>query len=279
MKFLTTLLFATVAFAQTAAIAQTSARTTHAASASHTSAGASAHGCVRVPELSSKVPALPAGSACPRALYTLTTQPSIKVEYASPEEAPTLREALGIEPVSFTLAYVDTKVGTGELAAPHKYYTIQYTGYLVDGTKFDSSYDHPDHEPFVFGIGQHQVIPGWDTGFVGMRVGGKRRLFIPYQLAYGPQGRGEIPPKAELVFDVEFIKQSDQGPAPKAPPTPPAGFTHPAAPGTPPPATGKPESAPSGEPPAATPPAATGASAPAASTPPSTAPATAPKPE
>ena len=105
---------------------------------------------------------------------------------------------------------------TGELAAPHKWYTIQYTGYLVDGTKFDSSYDHPGAEPFSIPYGQHQVIPGWDTGFDGMHVGGKRRLFIPYQLAYGSNGKPPIPPKAELIFDVELISQSDERPA-KAP--------------------------------------------------------------
>jgi peptidylprolyl isomerase len=285
MKFITILLFASAALAQSAANAQTTTRTTHTTSAAHTSAAA-AHGCVKLPELGPKVPALPAGAPCAKALYTLTTQPAIKVEYASPEESATIREALGIEPTSFTLAYIDTKVGTGELAAPHKYYTIQYTGYLVDGTKFDSSYDHADHEPFVFGVGQHQVIPGWDTGFAGMRVGGKRRLFIPYELAYGPQGRGAIPAKAELIFDLEFLKQGDQGPAPKTPggmgggtphPTaPPAGALHPSAPGTAPAAPG---SAPASAPPASTPPATTGSSAPAASTPPATAPATPPKPQ
>jgi hypothetical protein len=71
-------------------------------------------------------------------------------------------------------------------------------------------------EPFTFVQGRRQVIAGWDIGFEGMRVGGKRKLFIPYQLAYGEQGSGPIPPKSELIFDVELLDVSD------APATPPA---------------------------------------------------------
>ena len=83
------------------------------------------------------------------------------------------------------------------------YYTVNYTGYLVDGTKFDSS---EGKEPITFPYGAHRVIQGWDTGFEGMHVGGKRRLFVPYQLAYGEAGRPPvIPAKAELVFDVELV--------------------------------------------------------------------------
>lgn len=260
MKFLTTLLFASLALAQNSVLAQTTAPAKPAHPVHHTAAHpAATRGCVEVPALSPKIPALPAGTSCAKALYTLTTVPAIRVDYSAPE-AGNVREELGIEPVTFTLAYIDTKVGTGELAAPHKYYTIQYTGYLVDGTKFDSSLDHPDHEPFNFAVGQHQVIPGWDTGFSGMRVGGKRRLFIPYELAYGPSGRGTIPAKAELIFDVELLKQSDSAPAPKAPPTPP---TPPAAHEAPyqPAKPAAPAAAPAGQPAAApaapaTPPAA-----------------------
>jgi peptidylprolyl isomerase len=125
---------------------------------------------------------------------------------------------------------VDTKIGTGELAQPRKWYTVHYTGYLTDGTKFDSSVDRG--EPITFPYGAHRVIPGWDTGFEGMHVGGKRRLFIPYELAYGESGRPPvIPPKAELIFDVELISQSDTPPEPKTPPATPANPS-----GTPPPA-------------------------------------------
>jgi peptidylprolyl isomerase len=228
MRLVTPLLFASVALALNVSAQSPTPAKPHPAAAhasTHPSAVATstgAHACSKLPELSSKIPALPAGAPCAKPLYTMTTVPNIHVDYISPEEGPSFKETLGLDATTFSLDYIDTKVGTGELAAPHKYYSIQYTGYLVDGSKFDSSYDHPDHEPFVFGIGQHQVIPGWDTGFAGMRVGGKRRLFIPYQLAYGPSGRPpSIPAKAELIFDLEFVAQSDEKPEPKAAPVAP----------------------------------------------------------
>jgi peptidylprolyl isomerase len=199
--------------------------------------------CAKLPELSPKIPALPASLPCAKALYTITTVPSVRLDYVSPLEGPAFAETLGIEPSHFTLAYVDTKIGAGELAAPHKFYSLHYTGYLIDGTKFDSSLDRG--EPLTIEYGKHQVIPGWDTGFAGMRVGGKRRLFIPYQLAYGPNGKPPtIPGKSELIFDVELVSVADTKPEPKTPPTPPI---HPR-PATPAP--------PSGTPPAATQPPA-----------------------
>ena len=111
-----------------------------------------------------------------------------------------------------TLRYVDVKTGDGAPAAPGKEFTVHYTGWLRDGTKFDSSVDRGD--PLSFVQGRRQVIAGWDVGFEGMKVGGKRRLFIPYQFAYGEQGRGSIPPKAELIFDVELLGVKDAAPAP-----------------------------------------------------------------
>jgi peptidylprolyl isomerase len=203
------------------ATAQTSApkTTTHraATTTAHAAPATAAPACSKIPELSPKIPALPAGLSCAKPLYTITIEPNAKLDYISPLESPELRQSLGLESSSFSLDYIDVKVGAGERAAPHKWYTIQYTGYLVDGTKFDSSYDHPGAEPISIAYGQHQVIPGWDTGFDGMRVGGKRRLFIPYQLAYGANGKAPIPPKAELIFDVELVSQSDEKPAPKTP--------------------------------------------------------------
>jgi hypothetical protein len=106
-----------------------------------------------------------------------------------------------------TLRYIDLKEGTGASAAPGKRFTVHYTGRLKDGTKFDSSVDR--NEPFKFVQGLRQVIAGWDVGFEGMKVGGKRRLIIPYQFAYGELGRGAIPPKAELTFDIELLDVSD----------------------------------------------------------------------
>ncbi len=174
-------------------------------------------GCVKVPEVSPKIPALPSGAPCPKALYTLTHIPDTHLDYASPLVSPELRGELGGEKSTYSLVYVDTVIGTGALAQPGKFYTVHYTGYLTDGTKFDSSVDRG--EPITFPYGKHRVIQGWDTAFEGMRIGGKRRLFIPYQLGYGEAGRPPvIPAKAELIFDVEFIAQGDEMPKPKAPP-------------------------------------------------------------
>lgn len=111
----------------------------------------------------------------------------------------------------YTMRYMETKIGTGALAEPGKLFSVHYTGWLRDGTKFDSSLDR--NEPIAFEQGKRRVIPGWDAGFEGMRVGGKRRFFIPYQLAYGEKGRNKIPAKAELVFDVELVKVADAPPA------------------------------------------------------------------
>jgi hypothetical protein len=105
-----------------------------------------------------------------------------------------------------TLRYIDIVQGTGLPAAAGKRFTVHYTGWLRDGTKFDSSVGK---EPFDFIQGRRQVIAGWDIGFEGMRVGGKRRLYVPYQLAYGEAGSGPIPAKAELIFDVELLNVED----------------------------------------------------------------------
>lgn len=106
---------------------------------------------------------------------------------------------------AYTMQYVDVAVGSGEAALAGQRYKVHYTGWLKsDGKKFDSSVDR--NEPFFFVQGKRQVIAGWDTGFAGMKVGGKRRLIIPYQLAYGDKGSGNtIPPKADLIFDVELL--------------------------------------------------------------------------
>jgi peptidylprolyl isomerase len=222
---------------------------------------------------------------------------------------PGIPPAKGIVKTAFSvsLRYQDIKIGTGADAEPNKLYKVHYTGYrAADGVKFDSSYDHPrqpirdkdgkpvlgddgkpklgDPQPMPFAQGQGRTIPGFDMGFVGMKVGGKRRIFIPYQLAYGsreiPDHGAEhpgIPAKSDLIFDVELVDVSDMPAAPQhgpmggnpngMPPHPGAPPAHPGAPGAP----GAPATAPAA-PTAA--PAATSApaSAPAA---PATAPATA----
>ena len=96
------------------------------------------------------------------------------------------------------------KVGTGAEAKTGDLVTVNYTGYLTDGTKFDSSLD--SGQPFQFTIGKGKVIQGWEQGFAGMKVGGTRKLTIPPELGYGAQGAGGvIPPNATLVFDVELL--------------------------------------------------------------------------
>ncbi len=103
------------------------------------------------------------------------------------------------------LKYVDLTVGTGETAQQGQTVTVHYTGWLKDGKKFDSSVDRG--QPFKFKLGAGEVIRGWDQGVEGMKVGGKRKLIIPPELAYGQRGAGGglIPPNAELTFEVELL--------------------------------------------------------------------------
>lgn len=99
----------------------------------------------------------------------------------------------------------DLVVGTGAEAVSGKRVTVNYSGTLIDGTKFDSSYDRGT--PFSFNLGAGEVIKGWDLGVAGMKVGGKRKLTIPPQFGYGASGAGSIiPPNATLIFEVELLK-------------------------------------------------------------------------
>ncbi len=147
---------------------------------------------------------------------------------------PGIPRGRGVVKSAFTLRYQDLKIGSGADALPNKMYKVLYTGWLAaDGHKFDSSEDHRqpvmdkdgkpvmgedgkpklgDPQPISFMQGFGRIIPGFDQGFEGMKVGGKRRLFIPWQLAYGARGRPGpdpahpgIPPKADLIFDVELV--------------------------------------------------------------------------
>jgi FKBP-type peptidyl-prolyl cis-trans isomerase FkpA len=123
------------------------------------------------------------------------------------EEAPSAPVKADSSPVS--LQKIDTTVGTGATATAGKRVTVNYTGwlYLPDapqhhGEQFDSSVGR---KPFTFQLGSGMVIPGWDQGVDGMKVGGKRTLVIPATLGYGAEGGGPIPPNANLIFDVELL--------------------------------------------------------------------------
>jgi peptidylprolyl isomerase len=104
------------------------------------------------------------------------------------------------------LKYQDIKVGTGPSPKQGQHVTVHYTGTLTNGAKFDSSRDHG--QPFTFVIGVHQVIAGWDEGVMSMKVGGRRKLIVPGNLAYGdnPPPGAPFPPNATLNFDVELLK-------------------------------------------------------------------------
>ena len=102
------------------------------------------------------------------------------------------------------LKFEDITPGDGATAAAGQRVSVHYTGWLTDGSKFDSSVDRG--EPFEFALGRGMVIRGWDEGVAGMKVGGKRKLTIPPQLGYGARGAsGVIPPNATLVFEVELL--------------------------------------------------------------------------
>lgn len=130
-----------------------------------------------------------------------------------PKLPSTIPPVRGDRQTLYALEYVDVVRGNGPLVDVGQCVYAHYTGWLHDGTVFDSSRDTTEtgapRTPIAFPLGSRRVIAGWDTGFEGMRVGGQRRLFIPYQLAYGVQGRGSIPARAPLIFDVELMAVRD----------------------------------------------------------------------
>lgn len=172
----------------------------------------------------------------------------------------------GVVKTEFSLKVEDYKIGTGKLAEQNKLYHVLYTGYLAStGEIFDSSEDHREPvmkdgkpvmgadgkpqlgepQPLVFPQGYGRLIPGFDQGFDGMHIGGKRRIFIPWQLGYGMRdipAHGEhpgIPPKSDLIFDVELVDVTDMPQMPAHPmgmpphPGTPSAPAQPARPGAP----------------------------------------------
>lgn len=144
-------------------------------------------GCARTPAEDTEAPPGEAGQ--------MSTPPQEEAQQQPPQPPAADVTELVIE---------DITVGTGAEAKAGDTVTVHYTGWLTDGTQFDSSLDRS--QPFQFVLGQGQVIPGWDQGVAGMKVGGQRRLTIPPDLGYGAAGAGGvIPPNATLVFEVELL--------------------------------------------------------------------------
>ncbi len=147
----------------------------------------------------------------------VSASPTVQVSTPEPlpSPGPATPPAVDTEP-TFTdtgLGIIDIEAGSGETPESGKLVVVHYTGWLSeDGAKFDSSLDRGTPFEFVLGLGQ--VIAGWDEGLATMKVGGKRRLIIPAELAYGEEGRPSIPPNSELTFDVELLEIRD---APEAP--------------------------------------------------------------
>jgi FKBP-type peptidyl-prolyl cis-trans isomerase FkpA len=137
-------------------------------------------------------------------------RPEIKADWqayvAERVEVEGFEARLDVTGVPTSLMVEELLKGEGREARPGDTVTVHYTGWLLDGTKFDSSRDRA--RAFVFRLGDHQVIRGWDVGVAGMRVGGRRRLVVPPDMGYGRKGagKGAIPPNATLVFDIELIK-------------------------------------------------------------------------
>ena len=138
-----------------------------------------------------------------RSLAALTLLLALVAASANAGSGPSKTTGKGTTTAS-GLKYWDLKKGTGAAAKAGDMIKVNYTGWLTDGKQFDSSIGR---EPFSFKLGAHMVIPGWDEGVAGMKVGGKRTLIIPSELGYGARGAGGvIPPNATLIFDVELLK-------------------------------------------------------------------------
>lgn len=147
---------------------------------------------------------------------TPTPAPAAKLPPAAPEYP--VDPAFEGKPVSTNtlaggLLVEDFVIGTGEEAKKGSEVSVHYVGTLADGTMFDTS--HKRNRPFAFTIGEGRVIKGWDEGVPGMKVGGKRRLTVPAELAYGARKKGKIPPNSQLTFTIELVESVPPLPDPK----------------------------------------------------------------
>ena len=147
-----------------------------------------------------------AATSAPATTPTDAAAPATPQPAAAPAAAPGAAPAAApADPGNGQLQITDVTVGTGAEAVDGKKVSVQYTGTLLDGTKFDSTKDRGT--PFTFVLGSGMVIAGWDQGVKGMKEGGTRKLVIPPNLAYGNRAvGGVIPPNSTLVFDIELVK-------------------------------------------------------------------------
>jgi peptidylprolyl isomerase len=144
-----------------------------------------------------------AGNVIPPNATLLFEVELVSIQSGSPDAPTEVNEADYVTTDS-GLKYFDLEVGDGPLPQSGQRVSVHYTGWLEDGTKFDSSLDRG--QPLTFALGVGQVISGWDEGVATMKVGGRRQLVIPPELGYGEQGAGGvIPPNATLIFEVELL--------------------------------------------------------------------------
>ncbi len=158
---------------------------------------------VATPEVTSKA----TEAATPDEAPVSTSEPSAGATQAPTPDAPALPPSAPVQTDS-GLIYIDVVLGTGDVAEPGTRVTVHYTGMLtIDNSVFDSSVERG--QPFQFALGAGNVIDGWEEGVAGMKVGGKRHLIIPPDLAYGERGFGDvIPPDSYLTFDVDLLDVS-----------------------------------------------------------------------
>jgi len=163
----------------------------------------------------SRIAALAAPVLVVSLLHAQSATQKPKVQVVTPgssTKSPTKVTGDGVKTDS-GLQYWDIKEGLGPFAKAGDHVTVHYTGWFTDGKKFDSSVDA--HQPYKFTLGKGEVIKGWDEGVAGMKVGGKRQLRIPPELAYGEAGyKTIIPPNATLIFDVQLLAVTPAAPAP-----------------------------------------------------------------